>query len=168
MPGSSVCIDASFVVALVTPEAWSGKVLSLWEEWARGDVEIVAPSLLLCEVTSVLWRKVVRGLLDPGDARRAPEEVLALDSRILDPPDIFLQAFDLAARFGRPTAYDAQYLALAEMTGSEFWTLDGRLYNAVKGSSPGFVIPGRGNHFGTGKFWELLSAKFPGYLISVM
>jgi len=42
----------------------------------------------------------------------------------------------LATHFNRPTAYDAHYLALAEMLGCEFWTADRRLYNAVKEELP--------------------------------
>ena len=38
----------------------------------------------------------------------------------------------LATRFNRPTAYDAKYLALAEMMNCEFWTADERLFNAVR------------------------------------
>jgi predicted nucleic acid-binding protein len=37
----------------------------------------------------------------------------------------------LATQFNRPTAYDAQYLAVAERLGCDFWTADERLYNAV-------------------------------------
>jgi predicted nucleic acid-binding protein len=37
-----------------------------------------------------------------------------------------------ATRFNRPAAYDAHYLALAEMMNCEFWTADERLFNAVR------------------------------------
>ena len=42
----------------------------------------------------------------------------------------------LAARFNRPAAYDAHYLALAEMMNCEFWTADRRLFNVVKDELP--------------------------------
>ena len=38
-----------------------------------------------------------------------------------------------ALQFNR-TFYDSTYLALAEHLGCEFWTADGRFYNAVKDS----------------------------------
>jgi len=41
-------------------------------------------------------------------------------------------AFDLANRFNRPRAYDAQYLALAEPLSCDFWTADERMFNALK------------------------------------
>jgi predicted nucleic acid-binding protein len=38
----------------------------------------------------------------------------------------------LATRFNRPAAYDAHYLALAEMMNCEFRTADRWLFNVVK------------------------------------
>lgn len=50
-----------------------------------------------------------------------PTSYVVLDSGIL-----------LATEYNRPTAYDAQYLALAERLSCEFWTVDERLFNGVK------------------------------------
>jgi predicted nucleic acid-binding protein len=36
----------------------------------------------------------------------------------------------------RPTAYDAQYLAVAERHQADFWTADERLFNALNGKFP--------------------------------
>jgi predicted nucleic acid-binding protein len=36
----------------------------------------------------------------------------------------------------RPTAYDAQYLALAERLACDFWTADERLFNAASQQLP--------------------------------
>ena len=66
------------------------------------------------------------------EAREAIHGALTLGVRLLHPTNISLRAFDLAARFDRPAAYDAHYLALAEMMEGEFWTADGRLYNAIR------------------------------------
>jgi predicted nucleic acid-binding protein len=41
------------------------------------------------------------------------------------------RAIELANQFNFPTAYDAQYLAVAEHLGCDFWTGDKRLVNAV-------------------------------------
>jgi len=136
MPRSSVCIDASVVVALVTPEVQSERALALWTQWMRGDVQVIAPVLLRYEATSALRRKVVRGAMSLPDARRALEGALSLDIELLNPPELPLHAFDLAARLNRPAAYDAHYLAVAEMMGSEFWTADEGLYHAVRGDFP--------------------------------
>jgi predicted nucleic acid-binding protein len=136
MPTSPVCVDASIVVALVTAEAQSERALALWTKWMREDVEVIAPALLRYEVTSALRRKVVRGAMSLPDARRALEGALSLGIELLDPPELSLHAFDLAARLGRSAAYDAYYLALAEVTQGEFWTADAKLYHAVRDDFP--------------------------------
>jgi len=47
-----------------------------------------------------------------------------------------MRAFELAARFRRPAAYDAHYLALADYLECPLWTADQRLYNAVRADFP--------------------------------
>lgn len=136
MPNSPVCVDASIVVALVTPESQSEQALARWAVWMSRDVEVIAPHLLRYEVASALWRKAARGLMQIEDARQALSVALSLDITFLDPPELPLRAFDLAARLNRPTTYDMCYLALTEIVGGEFWTADERLFNAVRETFP--------------------------------
>lgn len=136
MPRSSVCVDANVVVALVTAERFSHAALALWQELTRKDWQPVAPLLLRYEVTSTLRRKIVRGAMSSEDAGQALQEALTLDIHYLDPPGLSEQAFELAARFQRPAAYDAHYLTLADHLDCPFWTADKRLYNAVRADFP--------------------------------
>jgi len=136
MPRSQVCVDANIVVALVTAERFSRAAFALWQELTKKDWQPVAPSLLRYEVTSALHRKIVRGAMTSEDARQALREALALDIRYLDPPDLSLRAFELAARFKWPAAYDAHYLALADHLSCPFWTADERFYNTVHADFP--------------------------------
>jgi len=136
MPRSPVCVDANIIVALVTVERLSRRALSLWQEWSQGTWQPAAPLLLRYEVTSALHRKVVRGVMDAQDAYQALQEAFALDIQYFDPPGLSERAFELAARFQRPAAYDAHYLALAEHLDCAFWTADERLYNAVRAEFP--------------------------------
>jgi predicted nucleic acid-binding protein len=46
------------------------------------------------------------------------------------------RGYELATRYDRPTAYDAQYLALAERLSCDFWTADERMFNAIKEKFP--------------------------------
>ena len=133
---SPVCVDASIVVTIVAPEVQRPLALSLWRSWLKQDREIVAPRLLVYEVTSALWRKVMRDILTLEEARRAVQAALGMGVTILDPPGLSEQAFELAARFRRPAAYDAHYLALADHLGCPFWTADERLYNAIRTDFP--------------------------------
>lgn len=136
MPRSPVCVDANIVVKLVVPEPDRSLALALWGEWLNEDREIIGPYLFSFEVTSAIWRKAKRGLMGVEEAREAIRGALMLGVRLLHPSNISLKAFDLAARFDRPAAYDAHYLALAEMMEGEFWTADERLYNAVREDFP--------------------------------
>jgi predicted nucleic acid-binding protein len=136
MPRSPVCIDANIVVKLVVPEPDRPLALALWGKWLNEDREIVAPYLFSFEVTSAIWRKAQRRFMSVEEARQAVREAFALGVRQLHPPGLSLKAFDLAARFNHPAAYDAHYLALAEMVQGEFWTADERLYNAVRKDFP--------------------------------
>jgi len=132
MPRSPVCVDANIVVKLVVPEPDRPLALALWGKWLNEDREIVAPYLFCFEITSAIWRKAKRGLMSVEEAKEAVRGALMLGVRLLHPSNISLKAFDLAARFDRPAAYDTHYLALAEMMEGEFWTADERLYNAVR------------------------------------
>ena len=136
MPRSPVCVDANIVVMIVAPEAQRPQAVALWNSWLEQDREIVAPRLLAYEVTSALWRKVVRGLLTVEEGRRAVQAALEMGIVFIDPPALSERAFELAARFRRPAAYDAHYLALADHLESPFWTADERLYNAVRADFP--------------------------------
>ncbi len=56
--------------------------------------------------------------------------------RFVNYPDLQEQAWNIALRLNQPRAYDAQYLAVAEREGCEFWTTDRRLYNSVNDALP--------------------------------
>lgn len=127
-----VCVDASFIVALLCPELFSQAALSLWEEWIAEDASIVAPGLLRYEATSALYRKAFRDLLTWDDTSLALEQLLKLDIEWLDPAGLPKRASELAREFCRPNTYDAFYLALAEMLDIGLWTGDARLFNALR------------------------------------
>lgn len=132
MPTSAVCVDASILIKLAAPEPDRPLALALWQRWLDADRQLVAPYLLSFEVTSVIWQKARRHVVSAEEARTMVEKLLELRVRLLDPPNLSLHAFDLAARFRLPTSYDAHYLALAEMLDGEYWTADERLYNSVR------------------------------------
>ena len=131
MPISQVCIDASLAVKLVVVEDDSDRARSLWRLWDRESVRPVAPALMLFECTSVLRRYVARGLLRQRTARQSLERLLQMPISFPAPEGLPERAFDLADRFGRPTAYDCFYLALAEILNVPFWTADRSLHRVV-------------------------------------
>ena len=88
------------------------------------------------EIVSALHRLTRSGRIAPQRGEAALSAFLALEIRWSHRRDILPLAWELARRFDRPTAYDAAYLALAQLHDCEFWTADERLYNAVKPELP--------------------------------
>ena len=112
-----ICIDSSLVLKLVLWEEDSDQVQDLWEGWDRRDTEIIAPPLLWHEVTSVLRNHVHRGRLTTEEGREALDSILALSILPEAPPGLHVRAWELVNRLGLPNAYDAYYLALAQILG---------------------------------------------------
>lgn len=127
---STVCIDANIVVRLVLFEDDS-KIRSLWETWAKDDVQIVAPSLLHYEVVNSLYQYQKHGLVSSASLERALEAALTLPIDLVDDDHVHRRAIALAAECKLPAAYDAHYLALAEWMEIELWTADLRLAKAA-------------------------------------
>jgi predicted nucleic acid-binding protein len=50
--------------------------------------------------------------------------------------DLVNRAYDLAQSLNLPRTYDAQYLAVAESLGCEFWTGDERFFNSARSLFP--------------------------------
>jgi predicted nucleic acid-binding protein len=129
---SRVCVDASTFIKLLIFEELTPQARSLWEFWAEHETVIIVPFLFFFEVTAVLRKKVYRGFITPLEGEAALEEALEADVELLSPSGLHRRAWELATHLNRPTAYDAHYLALAEMFDCQFWTADQRLYNSVK------------------------------------
>lgn len=136
MMKSLVCVDAGLALVQVLREPYSALADALWADWNRQGIKVIAPALWGYEVTSVIRKNTFRKLLAVEDEQRALHAVHRLPVDLWQPPGLHQHAWGLACRFNRPAAYDAHYLALAEMVGCPFWTGDERLYNAVHSELP--------------------------------
>jgi len=132
---SDICVDASFVIALIVPERFTDSATKLWKKWYENDDRIAAPSLLRYEVTNAIYRKVFQGLVNLDDGEAALRQFLELDIEYAYLPALHVKASELAKSFYRPNTYDAHYLALAYHLNCPLWTADERLYNSVKDKS---------------------------------
>lgn len=61
--------------------------------------------------------------------------LLNIPIRTIGGREIYRKAWQLAKEFDLPVCYDMQYLAVAEIEDCEFWTLDRKLVNAVRGKN---------------------------------
>lgn len=130
------CVDASFVVAWLLPEHRTPAVADAWQAYAEGRDDFVAPPLLYSETLSVIRQVVHRGQLSLDEGQAIADDFLALDIPTPVPAALYHHAYILATRFRQPRAYDATYLALANLLSCEMLTLDARLFNAVANDFP--------------------------------
>lgn len=133
---AAVVVDASLAVMWAVPESNSERALALASRWAEEGTRLLAPCLLLAEVTNALHKRIIRRDLDHSTAQAALRIVLGFAIEIREEPGLSARALELAHRLGRPTTYDCHYLALAERHRCELWTNDQRFFNAVKSTMP--------------------------------
>jgi predicted nucleic acid-binding protein len=132
MTNSLVCADANLALKLVLQEHDSRLAEALWETWQIQDTTVIAPTLWGFEVTSVIRKRAHRGLLSPDAEADAFALIHRVPVTLLKPAGLHVRAWELARHFDLPTAYDAHYLALAEMAACPCWTADERLFNRVR------------------------------------
>jgi len=92
---------------------------------ATGD--LLAPRLMLEEVSNTLLGGVRRGRWSGVAADRSHALLRRLPLRIADEPTDFVRAWDLARHYDNHPFYDLIYVALAERKRMSFVTLDLKL-----------------------------------------
>lgn len=128
-----IVADASVVVDLLL----TGGEASGLSDLLLGEEPIAAPHLLDLEVAQVLRRWNLRGALDDDRARQALDDLLALPIA-RQPHDLLVErVWELRDNL---TAYDAAYLALAELLDARLVTLD-RGLAAVAGRTVEVLVP---------------------------
>jgi predicted nucleic acid-binding protein len=132
-----ICVDASVAVKWLLTEDWTDQARALLRDSLNMNREIVAPPLLIGEVTNTLRQRMrTADRLSIESALFLLEEFQDLSIEIRSPEGLDRQALILADAFGLPAVYDAHYLALAEQLDCEFWTADRRLVRAVASAMP--------------------------------
>jgi predicted nucleic acid-binding protein len=121
---------------LYLPEDRTDLVQYRFAAWADAGVELAAPDLWAYEVTAIVHKCVRQGRLAPADGVETLKRMLSLPIRLVRSDALHARALEVAGRLQLPAAYDAHYLAVAQSEGAEFWTLDERLYNAIKRDAP--------------------------------
>jgi predicted nucleic acid-binding protein len=135
-----VVLDANLVLSLFLPLPYSGQASTHFVTWRRDRVDLLAPTLLQCEVNSALYRALEAGVVLGAEARAALQDLQALNIRYISPdPELHDRAWHWAGRLNQSKTYDAQYLALAEMERADCWTADRRLANGARQAGLGWV-----------------------------
>ena len=128
-----ICVDASVAAKWILAEEYSDKALRLYQDAVANGQSIVAPTLLPYEVTNILRLRTLRGSLPAGQAQPLLAQYLTFPIRLLSPETLHREALRLSESFALPAAYDAHYLALAQLLSCELWTDDRRLLRQLGG-----------------------------------
>jgi predicted nucleic acid-binding protein len=133
---SAICVDANILIQLIIGGAHATLITNLWTSWHEAEYPLIAPALLYYEISNVIHRYVLQGLLLPEQADKALATALSFDIALYTEANLHQRAVVLARQFSLPAAYDAHYLALAERVNAEFWTTDRRLARVVQTTLP--------------------------------
>ncbi len=105
----------------------------LAQELVSGGGMLVAPDLVVPEVTNALWKMRRSGLIGEEQANRALAEIPQAYTMLVPTSGLIRRAFSIAATLDHP-AYDCFYLALSEELGAPLVTLDKRLHARTRGT----------------------------------
>jgi len=133
-----VIVDTSIALKWVMDEDDSAKATALLSRWLVQETTVLAPILLVYELTNAIYKHIRKGEIDLNDASQALDDALLgfVEFDSLGDSSLSRRAIQLAHRYRLPATYDAHYLALAERENCEYWTADERLWNAVKSKLP--------------------------------
>jgi predicted nucleic acid-binding protein len=128
---SYVVLDSGILLKTVLNEEDSHQAKELLKKLAAQSLQIAAPVLLRYEMVAVTRKWVYRELTTAAKAQSALDTLFSYPIETYIDETLLRRGYELAEKYNRPTAYDAQYLALAEHLDCDFWTTDKRLYNAI-------------------------------------
>lgn len=131
-----VVLDASVAVKWFTEEKSTKSALELRDSYFRGEINLLAPDLLLYEVSNALrYKKGVNANL----LKEWVADIIDMQIDLISPNQHVLEkSLENAIEFGI-TFYDSCYLTLAELSGAQLVTADKDFYEKVK-SSRGEVV----------------------------
>lgn len=130
---SVLVLDSGIFIASVFPdEKLNVEAKAILKQTQADKTQLVAPHLLHYELLAVSRKAVYQARISPEDGIKARDIMLAYPVQLYFDEALLKRAYEIATEFNRPTAYDSQYLALAERLSCDFWTADERLLNTVK------------------------------------
>jgi predicted nucleic acid-binding protein len=127
-------VDASVAVDWVAPDADPAlPAVALLARLAADDAELLAPRLLMEEVSNALLTGVRRRRWSGVAADAAQALLRTLPVRLVDEPRDLERAWDLARRYDNHPIYDLLYVALAERRRTQLITADATLRQTLPG-----------------------------------
>ncbi|MBI4201719.1 MAG: type II toxin-antitoxin system VapC family toxin [Chloroflexi bacterium] len=124
------------MVACLVPGDQSYEMMRAWGAFESGEDHWVGPPLLYSETVSVIRRLAFQGLLTNSEAKGIVQDFVALDIPTPVPRGLYELAYDIAERYSVSRAYDACYVALAQIYTCELLTMDKRLHKLAHRDYP--------------------------------
>src|SRR4051812_14027673 len=118
----TIVVDASVAMRWSASLARSDRAEAL----LGSDEPIIAPDLVLAEITNAAWKAAVFGGASPEAVAMLVEECADYFDELVPATDLKDRALEIALTL-KPPAYDCFYLALAEQRECKFVTADARL-----------------------------------------
>jgi predicted nucleic acid-binding protein len=125
----NLVIDASVAVKWLLSELETAKAEAVLEACLRGRIVPLAPEILTAEVSSALWKRVMRGFLDADRAMSLFSHFERIRPVLTPIVNLAGPALRLAVRYGH-SVYDCLYVALALEGRCELITADESLFRA--------------------------------------
>ena len=127
-------IDASVVLKWFLPESDNAAADILLEKFLNDEASLIAPDVLLVEIASALWKRVVlRNELTSDEATLIYRDLLTMPLSLTASETIAEAALQLAMKHKHPV-YDALYCALAIDHQCDFVTADQTLLHKFRGN----------------------------------
>ncbi len=128
-----IVVDASAAVKWFFVEERSVQARAILRAVLVGSENVVAPPLLVSEVVNAIRRRMFREALPLSEARQFVSAFLDVPKTLWSPDRLYIRALEVAEEYNLPAAYDAQYVAAAELLECTLWTADERLLRALGG-----------------------------------
>jgi predicted nucleic acid-binding protein len=122
-------VDASVLLCAFFPDEAQPQAQKLVREHVAGRVQLKAPALLVYELSNAVWQAERRKRITAAQTDEILQAFAGLEIEII--PQFLGEMLPLARQFNC-SAYDAAYLALAEVRKEPFITADERLYHTVR------------------------------------
>ena len=127
-------LDASVAVKLVLVEPLAHEARTLIRDASRAHRRLIAPVVLLSEVTNAVYQHERRGMLSRRQADEALALFLALPFEFVSNDAIYTDAVSHAREHAMRATYDSQYAVLAEQLETDLWTGDAKFVHSLRGT----------------------------------
>jgi predicted nucleic acid-binding protein len=135
----NLIVDASVAAKWILVEEGTAEAMALLQECREGRYTPLAPEILDAEIAAVLWKRVMRGLLESDQARFLYDQFERLRPILVPLAGLVRPALELALRY-RHSLYDGLYIALSRQMNCHLVTADKQLHGTFRFDNPAILL----------------------------